>query len=68
MIVKRTIQHQAIVGGAGAIEMEISKRLRNYARGIKDKRQLLVSGLLFGHCHAILLKETFFQISYFNLV
>lgn len=43
MIVKRCIQHNDIVGGAGAIEMELSKYLRNYSRSIKDKTQLIIS-------------------------
>lgn len=43
MIIKRCIQHNDIVGGAGAIEMELSKYLRNYSRSIKDKTQLIIS-------------------------
>jgi len=43
MIVKRCLQHSDIVGGAGAIEMELSKYLRNYSRSIKDKTQLIIS-------------------------
>lgn len=43
MIVKRTIQHESVVGGAGAIEMEISRRLRDHARTIEDKRQLIIA-------------------------
>jgi len=43
MIIKRCIQHTDIVGGAGAIEMELSKYLRNYSRSIKDKSQLIIS-------------------------
>ena len=43
MIVKRCIQHNNIVGGAGSIEMELSKYLRNYSLKIKDKTQLIIS-------------------------
>merc|ERR1740129_418748 len=43
MIVKRCIQHNDVVGGAGAIEMELSRYLRAYARGIRDKSQLVMS-------------------------
>lgn len=43
MIVKRTVQHNAVVGGGGAIEMELSKFLREQARSMKDKRQFIVS-------------------------
>jgi len=43
MIVKRTIQHDAVVGGGGAIEMELSKHLREKARSMQDKRQFIVA-------------------------
>eukprot|EP01083_Nonionella_stella_P235586 828240_1 len=43
MIVKRCIQHNNVVGGAGAIEMELSKYLRNYSLNICDKTQLIIS-------------------------
>jgi len=43
MIVKRCIQHSDVVGGAGAIEMEISKHLRAESRKIKDKSQLMIA-------------------------
>jgi T-complex protein 1 subunit eta len=43
MIVKRTIQNTSIVGGGGAIEMEISKYLREYSREIKGKQQLIIN-------------------------
>lgn len=42
MIVKRTIQHDAVVGGGGSIEMELSKFLRAESRKITDKRQLII--------------------------
>lgn len=43
MIVRRSLKLNAVVGGGGAIEMELSKFLREYARTIKSKIQLIVS-------------------------
>ncbi|CAK8687126.1 unnamed protein product [Clavelina lepadiformis] len=43
MIVRRAIKNDAVVAGGGAIEMEISKYLRNYARTVKGKQQLIIS-------------------------
>jgi T-complex protein 1 subunit eta len=43
MIVKRAVTHNAVVGGGGAIEMEISKHLRAYAKTIKSKLQLVIT-------------------------
>ncbi|TIA90789.1 hypothetical protein E3P99_01389 [Wallemia hederae] len=43
MIVRRTIKHSTIVGGGGAIEMEVSKRLREHSRSIQGKQQLIIS-------------------------
>jgi len=43
MIVKRALTHSAVVGGGGAIEMELSRFLREYAKTIKSKVQLIVS-------------------------
>lgn len=43
MIVRRTLQHNEVVGGGGAIEMELSRYLREYSRTIKDKSQLIVA-------------------------
>jgi T-complex protein 1 subunit eta len=42
MIVKRTVQHNQIVGGAGSTEMELSKRLKAYAQTIPNKLQVVV--------------------------
>ncbi|GMM28748.1 chaperonin-containing T-complex subunit [Martiniozyma asiatica (nom. inval.)] len=42
MVVKRTRQSKSIVAGGGAIEMELSKRLRDYSHTIRGKRQLIV--------------------------
>jgi len=43
MIVKRCIQKRSVVGGGGAIEMELSRYLKHYAKSIGDKTQLIVS-------------------------
>lgn len=43
MIVRRAINVNAVVGGGGAIEMELSKYLRQYARTIRSKVQLVIS-------------------------
>ena len=42
MIVKRALQHQSIVGGGGAIEMCLSKTLRDFSKTIQGKQQLVV--------------------------
>lgn len=42
MIVKRAVQHQSIVGGGGAIEMALSKHLREFAKSISGKMQAVV--------------------------
>jgi len=43
MIVKRAVTHNSVVGGGGAIEMELSKHLKAYAKTIESKLQLIVS-------------------------
>lgn len=43
MIVKRARKHHAVVAGGGAIEMELSRYLRDYAKSIKSKQQLIIS-------------------------
>ncbi|GMM47272.1 chaperonin-containing T-complex subunit [Pichia kluyveri] len=42
MIVKRALKNKQIVSGGGAIEMELSKNLRDYSHSIKGKRQLII--------------------------
>ena len=42
MIVRRAIKNDAVVAGGGAIEMEISKFLREHSRTIPGKEQLLI--------------------------
>ena len=43
-IVKRAVKTGAVVGGGGAIEMEISKALRDYSRTIRGKEQMVIGG------------------------
>lgn len=43
MIVKRTLQHQSVVGGAGSIEMQLSRSIREHASTIKGKQQLIMA-------------------------
>lgn len=45
MIVRRTIKNHAVVAGGGAIEMELSKALRDYSRSIAGKEQLLIGAI-----------------------
>lgn len=45
MIVRRTIKNDAVVAGGGAIEMELSKHLRDYSRTIAGKEQLLIGAI-----------------------
>jgi len=42
MIVKRALTHQAIVGGGGAIEMELAKYLKHYSKTIQSKVQMII--------------------------
>lgn len=43
MIVRRALKNDSVVAGGGAIEMELSKELRNYAKTIHGKEQLLIT-------------------------
>merc|ERR1711976_52418 len=45
MIVRRAIKNDSIVAGGGAIEMELSKYLRDYSRTIPGKEQLLIGAM-----------------------
>lgn len=42
MIVKDCIKSSRIVAGGGAIELELSRHLKDYSRGIKGKQQLII--------------------------
>jgi len=44
MVVRRTVKNTSIVAGGGAVEMDISAHLKNYARTIKGKSQLIILG------------------------
>ena len=44
MIVTRAIKTHAVVAGGGAIEMELSRYLREHLRTIKGKQQLVING------------------------
>jgi len=44
MIVTRAIRTHAVVAGGGAIEMELSRYLREHVRTIKGKQQLVING------------------------
>lgn len=43
MVVKRALKSRAVVAGGGAVEMEVSKYLRDHALTIEGKGQLIVS-------------------------
>lgn len=45
MIVRRMIKNDAVVAGGGAIEMELSKTLRDYSRVIAGKEQLIIGAI-----------------------
>lgn len=45
MIVRRAIKCDAVVAGGGAIEMELSRMLRDYSRTITGKEQFLVGAI-----------------------
>ncbi|XP_012283542.1 T-complex protein 1 subunit eta [Orussus abietinus] len=45
MIVRRMIKNDAVVAGGGAIEMELSRTLRDYSRTIAGKEQLLIGAI-----------------------
>lgn len=42
MIVKRAVKHSSVVAGGGAIEMELSKYLREYSKTVAGKQQLII--------------------------
>ena len=43
VIVKQAIKNDAVVAGGGAIEMELSKKLRDHALTIAGKEQLIIA-------------------------
>ena len=48
MIVRRAIKNDAVVAGGGAIEMEVSKYLRDYSRSVAGKEQLIIAAMAKG--------------------
>ena len=44
MIVRRAIKAYAVVAGGGAIEMELSRYLREFLRTVSGKQQLVING------------------------
>ncbi|RKP26509.1 T-complex protein 1 subunit eta [Syncephalis pseudoplumigaleata] len=42
MVVRRTVKHRDVVAGGGAVEMELSRYLREHARTIHGKQQLVI--------------------------
>jgi T-complex protein 1 subunit eta len=45
MIVRRAIKNDSVVAGGGAIEMELSRYLRDYSRTIAGKEQLIIAAM-----------------------
>ncbi|KAJ8664325.1 hypothetical protein QAD02_005987 [Eretmocerus hayati] len=45
MIVRRMIKNDAVVAGGGAIEMELSRTLRDHSRTIVGKEQLIIGAI-----------------------
>eukprot|EP00557_Chaetoceros_sp_GSL56_P000137 CAMPEP_0176499538 /NCGR_PEP_ID=MMETSP0200_2-20121128/12984_1 /TAXON_ID=947934 /ORGANISM="Chaetoceros sp., Strain GSL56" /LENGTH=585 /DNA_ID=CAMNT_0017897971 /DNA_START=99 /DNA_END=1856 /DNA_ORIENTATION=+ len=45
MVVKRCLKSKAVVAGGGAVEMEVSKYLREHALTIEGKGQLIISAI-----------------------
>ena len=45
MIVRRAVKNDAVVAGGGAIEMELSKYLRDHSRAIAGKEQLIIGAM-----------------------
>lgn len=43
MIVRRALKHDAVVAGGGAVELEVSKYLREHSRNIAGKEQLFMA-------------------------
>eukprot|EP00898_Chlorokybus_atmophyticus_P002236 jgi/Chlat1/3012/Chrsp201S03265 len=43
MIVRRAVKNSTVVPGGGAIDMEVSRYLREYSRGIAGKSQLFIN-------------------------
>merc|ERR1712142_401641 len=48
MIVRRALKHDAVVAGGGAVELEISKYLREESRAVASKEQLFLAAYAKG--------------------
>jgi len=55
MIVRRAIKNDAVIAGGGAIEMEVSKHLRNYSKMIRGKQQLIIAA--FGKALEVIARQ-----------
>jgi T-complex protein 1 subunit eta len=55
MIVKRCIQHKQVVAGGGAVEMELSRYVRQYSRQIRDKSQIIMGA--FGKAFEVIPRQ-----------
>lgn len=44
MVVRRAFKTDAVVAGGGAIEMELSRNLREFLRSVEGKEQLVING------------------------
>ena len=45
LLSRRCMQNDSVVAGGGAIDMELSKYLRNYSRTIAGKEQLIIGAM-----------------------
>merc|ERR1719204_1253068 len=55
MIVKRCMQNKQVVAGGGAVEMELSRYLRQYSRQIRDKSQIIMGA--FGKAFEVIPRQ-----------
>lgn len=45
MIVRRAMKNDSVVAGGGAVEMEVSKHLRDFSKTVMGKEQLLIAAM-----------------------
>ena len=62
MIVRRACKSDRVVAGGGAIEMELSKYLRDHSRTIKGKEQMLMNA------YAKALEVRIFRLHFFFFI
>ena len=65
MIVRRAIKNDAVVAGGGAIEMEVSKYLRDCSRSVAGKEQLIIAAMAKG-TRFIFLRQLYKTFILFN--